>query len=237
MSPAQVLPQGNTATVRSAWHAWTVMMPGGSGRRIDPQRKLDLRGARWPGQICCRDAAIVMDCVMGLEERTVQNYNANVSRDVDGDNDRRMDLFSGRCAGHVCVLSLKPLMKSFSSELVRLGHQLQNGRTKDRYGEMVAKQVSDTFTYKLVDVFPPEVEVWRQENKRLLVLSRASQTLTEKQEDDVCAADNGSWKQKSVVHYCSKLICPLQCKEQKRQLGEDEGLMPTISLRRDDCWT
>lgn len=43
-------------------------------------------------------------------------------------------------------------------------------------------------------------------------MTRAARDLTAEQEEHILSADNGDWRSPTVVHYCLRHECPLQCR-------------------------
>ena len=73
-SPARVLPQANSATVRDRLRQWSVLVPGGVGKMVsagDDSLTDATRNTVWPTLFTCKDNLVVNDCVTFLEENVI----------------------------------------------------------------------------------------------------------------------------------------------------------------------
>lgn len=213
-SPAQVLAQANTPTMRRHWAQWSVLTARGAGRKVASTSSLRdaVRGTPWKTMLCCRDNLVVNDCLMCLEEEEI-DAELGVA---GGDRDRVVSLISIACCAHSAVLALKPLLQCMDCDvpgnLVRLGHIMESGRTSSLYLKALEDEIGDHFQYRQVLRFPPEAEQWRRKAERILVLSRAAQDLSLDQEKAILNADNCSWDELDITHFCLRHNCPLGCR-------------------------
>ena len=128
----------------------------------------------------------------------------------------RISLIHVRCFAHSMVLCDKPLMKTLgiSSNVVRLGHLLESGRSHSELLKCIFELFDDPedgFTYEYFEVLPANVAENRVKAKRVLHLTRPLRDLTEEQEDWICDALNCDWDKRAPGHLCSP-HCRFNCR-------------------------
>ena len=229
-APAQVLPQANTATIRSFLNKWAATSPSGVGRNIDPGGELAAAfdNVPWKTAIYIHDNLVVNHCLVGLEAKSLRS-------DLD---DHRIGsaadtLLSVDCAGHSVVLTIKPIYRrisNFNSTLVRLGHILETGRCAQSFNRLLDSEVEAWFEFREVREWPDQFDQWNAHARSVLRRSRPCQDLTPEQEESILAADNGDWNSWSVWHFCKGEDCPLKCNGSRQKSLEGVKIAVKLSV-------
>ncbi len=78
------------------------------------------------------------------------------------------------CVGHAAVLGMKPIIvgQNCSSKPVRLGHQFESGRRAPDLEKALEAEINERFRHREVLQLSQEETVWKDENMRILHLSR-----------------------------------------------------------------
>jgi hypothetical protein len=219
ITPAQVLPKSNTATIRERWGQWAALSARDPGDHLCGGEALRLarKSVPWITLVYSRDNLIVNDCHVGLDAR----YTAAL--DAAGDDQaRETAILDVRCVGHSSVLAMRPMIECFAgvpSHLIRLGHALESGRQAAAFDEAISAEIDEFFKFRLCVELPAAWHAWRRKSARVLELSRPALDLSPQQEQIILDADNGSWEvvegdEESllVTHWCVGRLCSLGCK-------------------------
>ena len=124
-------------------------------------------------------------------------------------------MLSVPCCCHSAVLVIKPPYRDLDdlpSQLVRLSHCLESGRTATDFMEALAREIADHFCDKEVIELPCDAPMWREQATRYITLSRPAQDLSLADEEHLLACVNDDWSSvESIIHWCVRGRCPLAC--------------------------
>ena len=210
-SGSAVLCRANTSTIRQHWNDWSMIGTSGSGRRIDPEGSMSEAlnaSSAWITYVATKDNLALNQCIMGMEE---DNINCKMQSNLEDETvvDTHLHL---NCAGHSIVLSTQPCitrMDNFPGQCVRLGHLHESGKISQDHVNFLKEVVRKDFSFIPVSEMPEEFPDWERASRTILKVSRCGRDLAEKDEDLICAIDNGNWSSKVWAHYC---LGARQCK-------------------------
>ena len=213
-SPARVLPQANSATVRDRLRQWSVLVPGGAGKMVsagDDSLTDATRNTVWPTLFTCKDNLVVNDCVTFMEENVI---TASRRHPAAHTTDKDFTLMPITCCGHNAVLSTKPIVKDgcrgLAAVLVKLGHVLGSQKAARDFAKHVGDIFDESFNYRQVASFSDRIVAAQGKARDILIRSRPDGNLTVDQEKLILSADNDDWDSLLVWHNCV-LDCPLGC--------------------------
>ena len=132
ITPAQVLPHANAATIRDRWAQWSALTARGVGKclmgSVEGIQEA-VSSTPWKQIFFVRDNLVVNDCILCLEEESAASaarWMSAANRDTE-----QTCILSMSCLAHSAVLGMKPIMESLDrlpSMLVKLSHVLESGR-------------------------------------------------------------------------------------------------------------
>ena len=210
-TPAQPLPEANTATMRQRWSQWSCLTSQGVGARVGSESlEAAMRTtAAWKSIYLTRDNLVTNDCLVGLEYRRLAAAAAGAEEDA------QTTLESIPCISHSAVLTFKPILQGLDgldSTLVTLGHVLEAWRVQLNLDTFLGNEVDKPggFQYRPCDELPADCVELRNKHSRILDLAAPARSLTEAQCAFVLDADNGAWDVDGVAHWCVRDSCPLR---------------------------
>ena len=138
--------------------------------------------------------------IVGEEQR------ARASLQQAGLDGGSLAIVTAVCCRHSAALCTRPIYEKvdgLAGNLVRLAHLLESGRAAAQFNAHLIALVDSTFDYKRVVRYPPEVEVWRAQNARVLSESHGARDLTPEARQRIIDFDNGCWDEaEKITHDC-----------------------------------
>ena len=170
------------------------------------------------GLLALEEEVVLLDHQHGMEQATILNLN---------------------CCARSAVLAMKPIygcLDNLPSQLVRLSHCLQSGRTTSKYIAGLRKVVKESFHYVRVHRLTDDCVGHRQRSAGILKASRAAQDMTENIEVGLLNALNGDWRDEELHHFClGEWACPLKCTNEKSSLELVTSLVVNAMGGSDVC--
>ena len=218
--PTQFLPRGNYGTVFDRMRRWLVLQGTGEcGEHVSakgPAVAAALMGSTCRAQPFCHDNLVMNFCIIGHEQQAILRRLPLLRK-----QGVLHVLHTAACVHHSAALAMKPsleVLDNLPSQLTKLAHLLESGRTMEDFRKKVAALVELKFVYKRVCQMPAEAGRWHAWARRTMEYSMAAGDLDEAQMLSVLSFANGDWKNKDeFVHYCCEEHCTFQCRRDENR--------------------
>ena len=184
VSPTQVLPVANTATIRNRWKKFGILHAGSPGDCVDSAGKHLQMSFK---KSMMKDNLGVNECIVALAALEERKLHVAAARSQDGPT-----LLPTNCTSHSCVLGMKPVTVGVgsSSKLVKLAHLVESGKRHSGFVDALLDIAKKDFACHWHEPKPANFHELQHRDRNRMIITR---DLTTADEDFALAAMNGSW--------------------------------------------